>query len=92
MLIRYIGAKEIKYDNVNDPQAPYIWSAENGYVVDVLPEHCERLLKHEQVWRKAEAEINPETEVKTNGKTDAKATVETDAEAPVETTEKGRRR
>lgn len=97
MLIRYIGAKEIKYDNVNDPQAPYIWSAENGYVVDVLPEHCERLLKHEQVWQKAKAEINPETEVKTDGKTDGKtdaeAPVEADAEAPVEApVEKGRRR
>lgn len=92
MLIRYVGAKEIKYDNVNDPQTSYIWSAENGYVVDVLPEHCERLLKHEQVWQKAEAETNIKIEVKTDGKTDAETDAEAKADAPVETTEKGRRR
>ncbi len=62
MRIKYVGSKLIKYDNVNDPQTPYIWSADNGYVVDVLPEHAERLLKHEDVWRKADAETPIEAE------------------------------
>lgn len=50
MLIRYVGAKEVKRDTVNDPQTPYVWEASNGYVVDVKPEHVERLLKHPDVW------------------------------------------
>lgn len=50
MLIRYVGAKEVKRDTINDPQTPYVWEASNGYAVDVKPEHVERLLKHPDVW------------------------------------------
>jgi len=50
MLIRYIGTKEAKRDNVNDPQTTYVWDASNGYVVDVKPEHVACLLKHPDVW------------------------------------------
>ena len=50
MLIRYIGTKEAKRDNVNDPQTTYVWDASNGYVADVKPEHVARLLKHPGVW------------------------------------------
>ncbi len=71
MLIQYIGLKAVKYDNVNDPQTPYIWSEENNYIVDVKEEHCARLLKHEEVWRKYEVQLEA------NAKTDVKTDIET---------------
>lgn len=63
MRVAYVGSKPLKRDTVNDPPTGYVWSEENGYVVDVLDsQQAARFLKYDSIWRPAPDVEAPEVQ------------------------------